>query len=481
MRTEPIPVIVASKRAPVEYGYSAEGSLVSSISPGGTASVIADQAAYLGVTWLASAMSEADAELARQNPRGIQIDVSGGTAVRLRLLTHAPDVFDLVQYYFVNEVLWLSQHGLHNRWLEPTYTDRTLMAWNAFVEFNTDYARAVLESAEEAGTTTFLVHDFQLMYTPRLIRETCPDARILAFSHSAWPGPDEWRVVPRYVRAPLIEAALGADVIGFFSRRWVTNFLRCVTDLVPAAQIDWARSQVALRGHRTAVRAMPLGYSPRALSARRSELPAELAAWIADACLVVHSGRTDPIKNAPRAIDVFTAAVRERNDPGRYRLVVKMNPNRMYVAANKAYHEESADRAKHANEALGLEAVRLVTENDVGCTLALLRRADILLLNSVIDGMNLTAFEGAMLSERNCALILSENCGAAEVLGSACQLVNPFDASEQLRALSAMLDTTVSDRAPAYQLLREHAAGYTLESWVDNQTASLADRFDGGR
>lgn len=480
MRTANLePIIVAAKRGPVEYRYASDGSVVSSVSPEGTASVIADQAGFLGVTWLASAMTDAERRLAAEKPGGRKVDIGDGTMIRLRLLVHDPAVFDPVQYYFANEVLWLSQHSLHNRWLEPDYTARTQRAWDAFVAFNHDYAKAMLETASAVGASTFLVYDFQLMYAPRLLRREWPHARILSFSHSAWPGPNEWRVVPRYIRTPLIEAVLGADVLGFFAGRWVTNFLRCVSDMLPGATVDWNRRLVIWDGHTTAVRAMPLGYSPQTLANRAITMPEELAQWLGERTLVVHSGRSDPIKNASRAITVFVDAVEKFGMAESCRFVVKMNPSRLYVSVNQEYVDETRRRVEQANERLGTRAIRLIIDNDVSLTLGLLRRADVLFLNSVIDGMNLTAFEGVMVSERNCALILSENCGAAEVLGAVTTTVNPFDLVEQNAALSKALVSGGAERKASYGRLRNRVLGYTLRRWVESQTASLAEDFDG--
>jgi trehalose 6-phosphate synthase len=486
--------VVASKRAPVEYGRGPDGALVESVSPGGTASVIADQAAYLGVTWLASALSDTDRELAREKPGGFTVDVRRDTpfmrargvseaspavasegVIRLRLLVHDDDVFEPVQYHFVNEVLWLAQHGLHDRWSEPDYTARTRAAWDAFVAFNTDYATALVDAADATDASTYLIHDFQLMCAPEMVRAARPDARILSFSHSSWPGPDEWRVVPRYVRTPLIVGALGADVVGFFAERWVRNFLRCVADLVPDSTVDWSRGLVTRGGHTTAVRAMPLGYSPRAIAAHAGDLPAEVATWLGDAPLVLHSGRTDPIKNATRAVDVFARTLLASDAVPRARFAVKMNPNRLYVPANKEYAEETERRADLANKQLGYEAVRVLVSNDVGLTQGLLRRADVVFLNSVTDGMNLTAFEAAMVNTRDCTLLLSENCGAAERLGEVSTVVHPFDLVEQGRALRDALCATPESRAAGHHRLREAARGYTLEAWVRAQVDSLTE------
>ena len=57
----------------------------------------------------------------------------------------------------------------------------------------------------------------------------------------------------------------------------------------------------------------------------------------------------------------------------------------------------------------------------------MLRRSDVVFVNSVRDGMNLVVLEGLVLSERDPAVVLSREMGAAEVLGDDAIAVNPFD------------------------------------------------------
>ena len=53
------------------------------------------------------------------------------------------------------------------------------------------------------------------------------------------------------------------------------------------------------------------------------------------------------------------------------------------------------------------DPVVLNVANDYPGSLAALRLADVLLVNPVRDGMNLVAKEGVVLSERDCAVVLS--------------------------------------------------------------------------
>lgn len=53
--------------------------------------------------------------------------------------------------------------------------------------------------------------------------------------------------------------------------------------------------------------------------------------------------------------------------------------------------------------------------------------------------MNLVAQESPVLSERGCALVLSREAGAAELIGASALLVNPYDVTATAEALHAGL------------------------------------------
>lgn len=343
-----------------------------------------------------------------------------------------------------------------------------------FAEFTGDFADALLKSSAEAADPVYLVHDYQLVAVPAKLREQRPDAPILLFVHIPWPSPDYWRVLPKPVRVGLLEGMLPATTIGFFADRWRRNFLDCVADLIPDAEVDRDAGIIHRRGHRTRVRTMPLGYSPLAIGSGEPRMPDGFAEWAGDRPLVVHSGRTDPMKNAERAVRAFVLAVRGNERLRDARMLVRMNPNRLYVEANADYLRRVQGAIAEANAELGADTVRRHCDNEVDHTLGCFRRADLLMFNSTVDGQNLSTFEAPLVNGRDAEVILSELCGAAEVLGPVCRTVNPFDLIEQARAIEAGLTMPAAERAEAAERRRRAAEPWTLEAWVRAQLDGLA-------
>lgn len=471
-------VFMATKRAPFEFERDAVTGAVrrAAVAPGGTGSVVADQARYLGTNWFSSAMTDADREVAVEHPDGVDASLPGEKPSRLVLLQHDPDEFDLFQYRFTADVLWYALHSLWETWREPSFGDEVRRGWAAYLSINEQFASALADAAAGSTDPVFLVHDYQLTAVPSFLRERVgAGPKILLFSHLPWPDSDGWRVMPTQVRTEMLERLLAADVVGFFAQRWVSNLLSCIEDNVPTARVDRSTGHVFYRDRRTSVRSMPLGYSPASLEVRPPHIDGELERWAGDRLLVLHAGRTDPIKNAPRGIAAFAAAAEQHVPVREARLLVKMNPNRLYVSGNAAYLEAAQQAASEANAALGDDVVRVVVDDDVSLTLGVLARADVIVLNSILDGQNLTAFEGSLVNERNSRLVLSEGCGAAETLRDVATIVNPFDISELAGAIAAAVDVDGEAAREQFEARRKVVADYSLPRWVDAQLREIAE------
>jgi trehalose 6-phosphate synthase len=94
----------------------------------------------------------------------------------------------------------------------------------------------------------------------------------------------------------------------------------------------------------------------------------------------------------------------------------------------------------------GWQPLVLEVNEDYPRALAMYRMADVLVVNPVRDGMNLVAKEAPILSDSGCALVLSQEAGAAAELGADALLVNPYDVSETARALHEALIMTDAER-----------------------------------
>ena len=117
--------------------------------------------------------------------------------------------------------------------------------------------------------------------------------------------------------------------------------------------------------------------------------------------------------------------------------------------------------------------VILDTNDDFARSVAGLRRADVLFVNPIRDGLNLVAYEGSAINERNAPLVLSREAGAWDEFGPAGAItVNPFDVVGTAEALHTALSLSDEERAERYERVHAVATARTPAEWLEKQIAA---------
>jgi trehalose 6-phosphate synthase len=98
---------------------------------------------------------------------------------------------------------------------------------------------------------------------------------------------------------------------------------------------------------------------------------------------------------------------------------------------------------------------------------------DVLMVNSIFDGMNLVAKEGAVLNRNRGVILLSRHAGAIEEMQRFAVPIDPLDIGGTADALAQVLEMSDEERGRRAQGLRRAAARRTPAEWVEQQLADL--------
>jgi trehalose 6-phosphate synthase len=473
------PLIIASNRGPIQFVRTDDGDVIPKRGGGGLVTALTGALQLSGGLWIAAAMSEED----REQAAGGRVDVATeDTKFSLRYLSFEPQEYDRFYNGVSNRILWFLHHYLWDLPRSPRFDEATKAAWESYVRVNQAFADALAEEGEAlGGRPTYLVQDYHLSLTPRLLRERRPDARVGYFSHIPFAGPGYFRTLPGALQGELLSGILGADVVGFHAQGWAENFLLSCRSL-PGARADLRRRIVHWQGRQVRVRVNPISIEVGALKEEAAAEPVvrarkELAAWLGQRKLVLRVDRTDLSKNILRGLLAFELFLR-RHPEWRRRVVhlALLNPSRESVPEYRAYTRECVRAADRINDELGDEdwqPVDFRVQDDYPMSLASYCLYDVLLVNPVIDGMNLVAKEGPILNRRNGVLILSENAGAFDELGTHALGVNPFDILGTAEAIATGLEMPEEERAGRAGRLRAEVRGNRLDRWVKAQVDDL--------
>jgi trehalose 6-phosphate synthase len=461
-------MILVSNRAPLAF-LDRAGTLRAARGGGGVVTALRDLSKVSPLTWLASATAAADLRAARMRLK--HGGLFGGGRLALRPVPIERDVAT-AHREFADRVLWFAQHGMWDRRVQPESPERIRwllgryrLAARAFAD------AAVSESHRPGHSGTTLVHDYQLYLVPGMVRRRLLGAKLAHFTHIPWPAPGVWlAAVPADVIAHLIRGLLAADVLHFQTSASAQAFLTCVAVLLPDAEIgdDW----VLRGGRRTLVRARPVSIDPATLKVR----PALVERLRADPRrLVVRVDRGDPMKNVPAGFLAFERMLERRPELiGTVRFRARVVPTRMTMPEYAAEMRLARDIATRIDDRFGTGTIEMIERADRPAALAELAAADVVLVNSLADGMNLVAKETAVLNPR-VALVLSRRAGAYEELAGGAIGIDPEDLEGTASALAQGVLMPEDERVRRAGSLRARVLAWTSRDWLRAQLDDLAE------
>lgn len=482
-------VLVASNRGPLSFALDDAEQLTARRGGGGLVSGLSSVGGAEKV-WVCAALSDADREAARRSPGG-RLDRGDVLPAELAADVGAVRMLDIPQATFTaayntvaNSTLWFVHHMLYNTPLEPAFDGEFATAWRAYRAYNEAFAQALAAEADRHARV--LIQDYHLGLAPTILRRKRPDLRIAHFSHTPWAPPDYFGLLPDAVADELMLGMLGADRVGFLTRRWADAFLDCVESRFDA-EVDRESSSVRLGGRVIHVGVHSLGVDGAFLRERafRDDVESRLATLresVGDRAVIVRVDRTELSKNIIRGLLAYADLLRRYPEwRGKVVHVAFAYPSRDDLASYRAYTEEVRRVAKQIEDEFGTDEWQpliLHVEDDFARSLAAYRLADVALVNPIRDGMNLVAKEIPVIAAADtagdgCALVLSREAGAYAELGRDAIVVNPYDVTATADALRDALAMAPAERRARCRRLAAAATATPPSRWFTDQLAAL--------
>ena len=449
--------MIASNRGPLSFTIADDGQLVAKRGAGGLVSGLAPLAAETGALWLACALSDGDR-------RAAHAGVTESEGLRVQLVDIDASVHRMAYDVICNATLWFALHGLFDLPRRPRIDAHWREAWDAYRAMNNAFADTIAATAPEHAVV--LVQDYHLaLVGPRLCAQR-DDIRTTWFGHTPFCWPDGLRPIPDDAASAFVAGIAGHHACGFHSTRWVEAFTAC------ARQREIAASPFIA----------PLGADPDDLarvveSSACQESVAALEEQVGDRRLLVRVDRIELSKNVLRGFHAFDELL-TRHPEWRERVAFAafLYPSREGLPEYLSYRQEVEGLARLLNDKWATPTwtpILFDADDDFPRSVAALRRADVLLVNPIRDGLNLVAKEGVLVSERHCALVLSTEAGVWDELGAAGAIgINPFDVGATATALHDALSMPDDERAERHTRLRAAAQARTSRDWLTDQLAA---------
>lgn len=469
MRTQGGRLVVATDRAPITF-TSAADRIRMTRGTGGVVTAVRDTALAQSVTWVASAVLPGDVMVARARLRDGALLGNGRLA--LRLIPMSVGLFDDYRTAFADRILWFIQHGLWPTRISPESPSRIRWLSSRYESAGRRFAEAIAVELHRPGHSgAVLIHDYQLYSVPALVRARIVGAHIAHFSHIPWPALPVWRAaLPDDVIERLLRGLLAANVLHFQTQASADAFLSSVDELLPDVRVrgelvSQARGSVLVRARAASVDPASLRPSRREVDRLRSD----------GRRLIVRVDRADPIKNIPAGFDAFERLLARCPElVGSVRFHARIVPTRVGVPEYARELARIREGARRINARFGADTVRLIERADRQRALAELAAADVVLVNSLADGMDLVAKESAVLGEHS-ALVLSRRAGAYEELAGGAIGIDPEDVEGTAVALRAALEMSPGETAARSSIMRERVLAWTAHDWLRAQLDDLSE------
>ncbi len=483
-------LILASNRGPVEHYVAPDGRPEARRGSGGIVTALNSLAQTAPFTWIASAMGEGDRVVAGSHQDNPYKSPLPGHKIDLRYVVTPRRVYHKYYNVLCNPLLWFLQHYMWNPPYNPNVDASVHDAWQGgYHPVNRAFAQEVIRQARSEDRPPVVIgHDYHLYLLPGMVREEIPDAVIQHYVHIPWPTPRYWQMIPSNMTKQICSSLTSADIVGFQTEQDRKSFLDSVETFLPDATVDRGAQVVHCGDRSSQTKVYPLSInvaevqrianSPRAL-----EHEENLISLRRGANTIVRIDRAEPNKNVVRGFRAYELLLNRFPDlQGKVIFLAFLVPSRTHIRQYQRYMEEIQQIVNRINERFGTEEWQPITtfmENNYTQAIAGMKLYDVLLVNSLIEGMNLVAKEGPVVNTRDGVLVLSETSGAYEQLREGAIPVSPTDVEGTMEALYKAITMPTEERRKRAAALADSVSREDIIHWICRQLEDVCDVFQG--
>ncbi|ESQ35106.1 hypothetical protein EUTSA_v10009417mg [Eutrema salsugineum] len=465
-------LLVVANRLPVSAKRTGENSWSLEMSPGGLVSGLLGVTAQFDTKWVGWPGVDVYDEVEKRA-------LSKSLAEMKCIPVFLEEVFD--QYYngYCNGILWPILHHMglpqEDHHLDTNKTFQT--QYDAYKKANRLFLDVIIKNYEEGDIVW--CHDYHLMFLPQYLKEYNSKIKVGWFLHSPFPSSEVYKTLPS--RSELLRSVLRADLLGFHTYDFARHFVSTCTRILG---VEGTHEGVVDQGRVTRVAVFPIGIDPDRFI-RACELPEvkqqmnELKERFAGKKVILGVDRLDMIKGIPQKFLGFEKFLEENpNWRDKVVLVQIAVPTRNGVPEYRKVKTQVHGLVGRINGRFGsvssLPIHHMDRSVDFNYLCALYAIADVMLVTSLRDGMNLVSYEFVACQEvKKGVLVLSEFAGAGQSLGAGALLVNPWNVTEVSSAIKEALNMPAEEREKRHRVNFQYVKTHSAKKWGDDFMSEL--------
>lgn len=466
-------VLIVSNREPYLHNRKGQHIEVQVPASGVVTALEPIMRACSGV-WIAHGNGTADREVV--DAQGHVRVPPDNPAYEIRRIWMSAEEEDGYYYGFANEGLWPLCHLAHVR---PIFRSSD---WEQYKKINERFAMAVIEEAK-TDNPVVLVQDYHLALVPKIVRDHLPHATIVTFWHIPWSDPERYAICPWY--REILQGLLGSSILGFHTRFHCRNFINTV-DRSLETRIDWDSSLISYQGVLTAVNHYPISIAWP--NRGQAQLPpeSECRTHIRAINGIPHAHRVgvgvERLDYTKGILERFLAVERllelQPEWIGVFSFIQIAAPSRSKIQEYQQFTQQVIALAERINRRFGRDGYQpiylKIEHHEPQNVTTYYRGADLCIVSSLHDGMNLVAKEFvAARDDEQGVLILSEFTGAATELPEAL-IVNPYNIDQCAAALHLALTMPPTEQRARMRSMRGIVQEFNVYRWAGRMLMDAA-------
>jgi trehalose-6-phosphate synthase len=365
---------------------------------------------------------------------------------------------------FSNEALWPLCHLSHTR---PIFRKED---WDEYRKVNAKFAQSLLTEIKNIKRPVILIQDYHFALLPEIIKNSRPDAEVGLFWHIPWPNAESFSICPW--RKEILEGMLGADVIGFHTQQHCNNFLETVGKEIESL-IDLEKFAITHNNHQSYIKPFPISvdFTGSEYASTESKENPLLDFGIKTKFVGIGVDRMDYTKGILerfRGVEFFLDMYPSYKE--KFTFLQIAPPSREAVEKYRQFGQEVIKEAERINKKFAANTWQPIILSQEHLTheqiYPLYRAANICLVTSLSDGMNLVAKEFvASRNDEAGILILSQFTGASRDLKEAL-VINPYSAEETAEAIHTALNMPIMEQNRRMKKMRNSVKNYNVYRWA---------------
>ncbi|KAH0341491.1 alpha,alpha-trehalose phosphate synthase-like protein subunit, partial [Aureobasidium melanogenum] len=405
-------------------------------------------------------------------------EISDKLANEYDAVTVFPSDRDIDGHYahYCKTILWpVFHYQIPDHPKSKAYEDHS---WEFYRNVNQNFADKIIANYKRGDV--IWVHDYHLLLVPGMIRKKLPDAQIGFFLHAAFPSSEVFRCLS--TRKELLEGMLGANLVAFQTKEYAHHFLQTCSRLLT---VEATPEGVQLEERFVNVSHEPIGVDPEGMAKAREE--PEVQEWIKviqerykGKHLIVARDKLDNVRGVRQKLLAFELFLNKYPEWRQNVVLLQVATSTTENSELLATVSDINTRIDSVHSTLAHQPL-VFLKQDISFSqyVALLTVADVMMITSLREGMNLTAHEfvlcqdGASTEKKFGPLILSEFTGSASVFGGSEISVNPWDYQHCAEAIKLALEMSPEEKERRYKKLSSVVHKQTGDYWATRLNEAL--------